>query len=85
MPNNRDMFFGGVDSIGKGYYKNGHDDLQLSSFLWKHKFNDNFHTVTEMYYIWHRDALAGGSVIGGPPHPFFPAVVLGEFICTLSI
>ena len=31
--NNKDVIFGGVDSVGKGYYKNGHDDLQVSSFL----------------------------------------------------
>ena len=60
--NNKDILFGGVDSVGKGYYKNGHDDLQVSSFLWEHKFNDNFHTITEMYYIWQRNALAGGTV-----------------------
>ena len=73
-PNNKDVLFGGVDSVGKGYYKNGHDDLQVSSFLWEHKFSDNFPTITEMYYIWQRNALTGGSVIDGPPHPFFPSV-----------
>ena len=25
-----DCLFGGVDSIGHGYFKNGHDDLQIT-------------------------------------------------------
>jgi hypothetical protein len=83
-PNNKDVLFGGVDSIGKGQYKNGHDDLQVSSILWEHKFNDKFHNIAEMYYIWQRNALAGGTVIDGPPHPFFPSVGPGKFIPGLS-
>jgi hypothetical protein len=83
-PNNKDILFGGVDSIGRGQYKNGHDDLQVSSILWEHKFTDKFHTVSEMYYIWQRNGLAGGSVIDGPPHPFFPGVGPGKLIPGLS-
>ncbi len=83
-PNNKDCVFGGVDSVGKGYYKNGHDDLQVSSFLWEHKFTDKLHTITEMYYIWQRNALSGGSVIEGPPHPWFPSVGPGTLIPGLS-
>jgi hypothetical protein len=83
-PNNKDILFGGVDSIGRGYYKNQHDDLQVSSFLWEHKFNDNFHTITEMYYIWQRNALSAGSVVNGPPHAFFPGVGPGTRIPGLS-
>jgi hypothetical protein len=82
--NNKDVLFGGVDSIGRGVYKNGHDDLQVSSFMWEHKFNDNFHTITEMYYIWQRNALTGGSVIEGPPESFFPSVGPGKLIPGLS-
>ena len=83
-PNNKDVLFGGIDSIGKGQYKNGHDDLQVSSILWEHKFTDKLHTITEMYYIWQRNALAGGTVIDGPPHPYFPSVGPGKFIPGLS-
>jgi hypothetical protein len=82
--NNKDVLFGGVDSIGRGVYKNGHDDLQVSSLMWEHKFNDNFHTITEMYYIWQRNALTGGSVIEGPPESFFPSVGPGKLIPGLS-
>ncbi len=28
-PNNKDSLYGGIDSIGHGYYKNGHDNLQV--------------------------------------------------------
>ena len=56
----------------------------MSSLLWEHKFNDNFHTITEMYYIWQRNALTGGTVIDGPPHPFFPGVGPGKLIPGLS-
>jgi hypothetical protein len=83
-PNNKDILFEGVDSVGKGYYKNGHDDLQVSSFLWEHKFTDKLHTITEMYYIWQRNALTGGTVIEGPPEPFFPSVGPGKLIPGLS-
>jgi hypothetical protein len=83
-PSNNDVLFGGVDSIGRGEYKNGHDDLQVSSLLWEHKFNDNFHTITETYYIWQRNGLTGGTVIDGPPHPFFPSVGPGKLIPGLS-
>ena len=37
----------GVDSIGKGQYLNGHDDLQIAALTWSHKFDDRLHTLTE--------------------------------------
>ena len=76
--------FGGVDSIGKGYYKNGHDDLQVSSFLWEHKFTDRLPNITEMYYIWQRNARLGGTVIEGNPQAFSPSVGTGPIIHGLS-
>ncbi len=82
--NNRDVLFGGVDSVGKGYYKNGHDDLQVSSFLWEHKFNNNLHNILEMYYIWQHDARTGGTTVEGPPEPYFPGVGPGKVIPGVS-
>ncbi len=49
-PNNKDSLWGGVDSIGKGYYSNGHDDLQVFGFTWSHKFSDKWTTMTEQYW-----------------------------------
>jgi hypothetical protein len=83
-PNNKDILFGGIDSIGHGYYKNHHDDLQVASVLWEHKFTDRLHTVTESYYIFQRNALTAGTVIDGPPHPYFPGVGPGKLIHGLS-
>lgn len=82
--NNNDVLFGGVDSVGKGYYKDGHDDLQVSSFLWEHKFTDRLHTITEMYYIWQHDARLGGTVIEGPPYPYFESVGPGKVVPGVS-
>jgi hypothetical protein len=76
--------FGGLDSIGKGYYSHGHDDLQVLALTWGHKFNDRFHTLTESYYIWERNARRGGTVTYGPPQPFFEAVGPGERLPGLS-
>jgi Putative beta-barrel porin-2, OmpL-like. bbp2 len=83
-PNNKDSLYGGIDSIGKGYYSNGHDDLQVFGFTWSHKFNDKFTTMTEQYYIWQRNALAGGSVVNGTPQPYFESTGPGKLIHGLS-
>ena len=85
--NGKDSIFAAVDSIGKGYYSNGHDDLQVLGATWSHKFNDKFHTLTEVYYLFERSALVGGTVTNGPSTPYFagtgpgakiPGLVLGR-------
>jgi Putative beta-barrel porin-2, OmpL-like. bbp2 len=81
---NKDSVYGGLDSIGHGYYKNGHDDLQVFGFTWTHKFNDRFTTMTEQYFIWQRNALQGGTVTNGPPEPYFPSVGPGTLLHGLS-
>jgi hypothetical protein len=80
----RNSLFGGVDSIGKGYYSHGHDDLQVAAMTWGHMFNERFHTLTESYYIWERDSRVGGTVTYGPPFPFFEAVGPGARLPGLS-
>ena len=79
-----DSLFGGVDSVGKGQYLNGHDDLQVAALTWSHKFTERLHTLTESYYIWERNALQGGTVTNGPPQPFFEAVGPGKFLPGIS-
>lgn len=44
---NKDSLFGGIDSIGRGKYKVGHDDLQVLALTWSHKFDDKLQTMTE--------------------------------------
>jgi len=82
--NGNDSIFGGVESIGHGYYKNGHDDLQVVGMTWSHRFTSRFHTTTESYYIWERNALEGGTVIDGPAYPYFTRVGPGTFLPGLS-
>jgi hypothetical protein len=79
-----DSLFGGVDSVGKGYYLNGHDDLQVAALTWSHKFTERLHTLTESYYIWERNALEGGTVTNGPPQSFAPFTGPGKFLPGLS-
>jgi hypothetical protein len=81
---NKDSIFGGLDSIGKGYYSDDHDDLQVAGFTWSHKFNDKFATMTEQYYIWQRNALLGGTVTNGPAQPYFEGVGAGTLLKGLS-
>jgi hypothetical protein len=79
-----DSLFGGVESIGHGYFKNGHDDLQVIGMTWGHKFTSRLHTMTEAYYVWERNALQGGTVIDGPAYPYFTRVGPGTFLPGLS-
>ena len=79
-----DSLYGGVESIGHGYFKNGHDDLQVIGATWGHRFSSRFHTMTEAYYTWERNALVGGTVIDGPSYPFFSRVGPGAFLPGLS-
>jgi Putative beta-barrel porin-2, OmpL-like. bbp2 len=80
----RDSLFGGVDSVGKGQYLNGHDDLQIGAITWSHKVNEKLHTLTEAYMSWERNALQGGTVTNGPPQPFFTGVGPGKFLPGIS-
>jgi hypothetical protein len=63
--NNNNSFYGGINSLGAGQYKNGHDDLQMLVAVWGHKFSEKVHTMTETYYIWEYNAALGGTAIFG--------------------
>ncbi len=77
---NNDSFYGGINALGAGNYKDNHDDLQMGVLTWGHKFNETFHMMTEAYYIWQHNALVGGTVIEGPPQPFYTNVGAGSLI-----
>ena len=66
--NNNESIYGGLNSIGKGEYKNGHDDLQVLVAVWGHRFGKRVHMMTESYYIWEKNAALGGTAIYGPVH-----------------
>lgn len=82
--NNNNSIYAGINSLGAGKYKNNHDDLQMIVATWGHRFNSTIHMMTEVYYIWQKDALVGGTVIDGPPQPFFKGVGAGNPIPGLS-
>jgi len=64
--NNLESLYGGVNSIGAGQYKNGHDDLQMLVLVWGVKFSEKVHMMTESYYLWQYNAALGGTAIYGP-------------------
>jgi hypothetical protein len=80
----KDSLYGGLDSIGHGYYQNQHDDLQVLALTWSHKFTEKCHTLTEGYFIWERNALVGGTVTDGTPQPYFEGTGPGAKLPGLS-
>ena len=81
---NNDSLYGGLPSIGKGYYTDQHDNLQMLVATWGHRFNEKFHMMTELYYMWERNADVGGTVINGPAKPYFMATGPGSLVNGVS-
>ena len=77
---NNNSIYGGINSLGNGDYTQQHDNLQMVVATWGHKFNETFHMMTEMYYMWEYHALTGGTVINGPAQPFLTGVGPGTLI-----
>ena len=69
-PSNNDGVWFGVDSIGDGHYRHGHDDLQFVTATWGHKFSKLWHMQNEAYYEFQYDAAIGGSANDGPVEPY---------------
>jgi len=67
---NCDSIYGGINSLGSGEFKNGHDNLQHLVATWTHKFSESVHTSTEAYFMWQYDAARGGTVNSGPVQRF---------------
>jgi hypothetical protein len=67
---NCDSIWGGIASMGDGKFRNGHDNLQQFNATWTHKFSQNIHTTTEMYYMFQYDAELGGTPSFGPVRSF---------------
>jgi Putative beta-barrel porin-2, OmpL-like. bbp2 len=68
--NNKDSFYGGVDSVNGGSYKFQKDNIQQFNLTYSHKFNNRLNTMTEGYYLYTFDALKGGTVSNGPVKGF---------------
>jgi len=82
--NNNNSIYGGIPAIGSGYYTNEHDNLQMIVGTWGHRFSDKVHMMTEMYYMWQRNADEGGTVINGPAEPYYMATGAGMMVPGLS-
>lgn len=80
--NNNNSIWTGFNELGKGKYKNGHDNLNQVAAVWGHRFSAKVHMMTEAYYEWEQDAALGGSASDGPvrygagggPGPILPGV-----------
>jgi hypothetical protein len=48
----------------------GHDNFNYLVGTWQHRFNEKFHTKTEAYFMWQRDAVVGGTPSIGPVRSF---------------
>ena len=84
--NNKDMLYGGVNSIGNGEYSMSgqHDQLQQFNLTWFHRFNRRFHIATEFYWIYEFNALRGGTVNNGPAYNFNALTGPGMFMPGMS-
>lgn len=78
--NNRNSLYGGINSLGKGYYKDAHDNLQMVVATWGHKFSETVHMNTEAYYMWQHNAAVGGTAIEGPGKEWYMGTGLGSTI-----
>ena len=71
---NRDSILAGIDALNDGRFKTyrqgpnlwGHDNLQQSNFTWTHVFSKSMHVTSEAYYLYSKDAYAGGTINNGP-------------------
>ena len=87
---NKDSVYGGVNDINGLPFRNatnynppgrqGKDNLQQVNINWTHVFNRRFHTVTEWYDLWTRNALRGGTVSDGPVRSFGGGGGPGQFL-----
>jgi len=48
----------------------GHDNFNYLVGTWQHRFNTAWHTKTEAYFMWQRDAVLGGTPSIGPVRSF---------------
>jgi len=76
---NNDSLYGGIASLNNGRFKGNLDNLNQVNLTWTHRFNEKgtIFTSTESYFLQTSGAPLGGSVIDGPPRPWFTNVGIG--------
>ena len=62
----------------------GHDNFNYLVGTWQHRFNAAWHTKTEAYFMWQRDAVLGGTPSIGPVKSFGGGGGIGADIPGLS-
>lgn len=75
---NHDAFYTVLNQIDNAEFRHfevngqpaGHDNFNYIVSTWEHKFNQDFHTKTEAYFMWQRDAEVGGTPSIGAPQTF---------------
>ncbi len=82
--NNNNSIYGGLPALGSGYFTNQHDNLQMIVGTWGHRFSQKVHMMTEMYYMWQKNADEGGTVNTGPPEPYFMETGAGPLVPGVS-
>ncbi|PSL46383.1 putative OmpL-like beta-barrel porin-2 [Chitinophaga niastensis] len=82
--NNNNSIYAGINSLGNGKYTNEHDNLQMVVSTWGHRFSSKVHMMTELYYIWQKDAAMGGTPIYGPGKPYYMGTGIGTIVPGIS-
>jgi hypothetical protein len=84
--NNKDMIYGGCNSVNNGQFRmyGQHDNLQQFNLTWFHRFNRRFHIATEGYFLYEFNALLGGTVNNGPPRSFDTLTGAGPLLPGMS-
>jgi hypothetical protein len=75
---NNNAFYTWLNAINSAKFRHfdvhgqpaGHDNFNYVVTTWEHRFNKYFHTKTESYFMWQRDAELGGTPSIGPVKPF---------------
>lgn len=75
---NRDSVYLVLNSINSAKFRRfkmygqpmGHDNFNYLVGTWQHLFNESCHTKTEVYFMWQRDAVIGGTPSAGPVKSF---------------
>jgi Putative beta-barrel porin-2, OmpL-like. bbp2 len=90
---NDDAFYVVLNSINGAKFQRfkedgqpaGHDNFNYLVATWQHKFNAKFHTKTESYFMWQRDAVVGGTPSIGPVRDFGGGGGIGKDLPGLSL
>jgi Putative beta-barrel porin-2, OmpL-like. bbp2 len=75
---NNDSIYTALNQINDAQFRHfqidgqdaGHDNYNYIVSTWQHRFEENFFTKTEGYFMWQNNAFAGGTVDVGPNQPY---------------